>query len=302
MTNLQRQILYDLDDVGKIKVEVSAKKIKDKFPWVNITWIHDHLTSENASDYLQGSDVIVDGTDNFQARRAINLYSLKKKIPYVFAGAVGYQANMTTFVPGRTGCLDCLFFNADDESLPTCETVGIFYPILPFITSVQVSETIKLLLNGQGDLEEKLLVADFKNFSVEMFAYKKNPNCPTCGKILSETSRETIEGNEIKKLDVSSYKIRGLCGRKELIVLPSIKIEVDLDRADEIIQKDAENTIKLLRKTTSLAVFQYKNYKISLFRSGNMIIHGTSDVDRGRTILHKLLPLVKPWLKLKQSL
>ena len=144
LSNIQRQTIYNTQDIGEPKVEASAANLKMINPNVEFDPICISIREDNALDLLKGSDIILDGLDSFKARRAVNGASLELGIPYIFAGAVEYYANLTTFVPGKTGCLNCVMGNAQDNPDNTCAQVGVTPTLLSLAAAVEVNEAVRL--------------------------------------------------------------------------------------------------------------------------------------------------------------
>ena len=125
LSNLQRQTIYETNDIGSPKAETAAQNLSRLNPDVSFEPYAVSIREENAVDLLSGSDVIIDGLDSITARRAVNKASLKLNIPYVYTGAIEHYGNISTFIPGKTGCLHCLIGELDDGSVATCADVGV---------------------------------------------------------------------------------------------------------------------------------------------------------------------------------
>ena len=108
LSNIQRQTIYNTADIGEPKAEAAASNLALMNPEIELEPYSISLQEENALDLLKGADIIVDGLDSFSTRRIVNKISLKLGIPYIFAGAVEYYANLSTFIPGRTACFNCI--------------------------------------------------------------------------------------------------------------------------------------------------------------------------------------------------
>ena len=112
LSNIQRQTIYNTADIGEPKAEAAASNLALMNPEIELEPYSISLQEENALDLLKGADIIVDGLDSFSTRRIVNKISLKLGIPYIFAGAVEYYANLSTFIPGRTACFNCIMGDA----------------------------------------------------------------------------------------------------------------------------------------------------------------------------------------------
>jgi molybdopterin/thiamine biosynthesis adenylyltransferase len=169
LSNIQRQTVFNTEDIGKPKAEAAAENLSLMNPEVHFDPICISIDNENIVDLLKGVDVIVDGLDSFKARRAVNKASLLLKIPYVFAGAVEYYANLTTFIPEKTGCLHCVMGDAEDNPENTCAHVGVSPTVLSIAASVEINEAIKLALGREPDLANRLMTIDTSSLSFDFF-------------------------------------------------------------------------------------------------------------------------------------
>jgi molybdopterin/thiamine biosynthesis adenylyltransferase len=129
---------------------------------VRIDSIGEKITSENVSGLMKGVEIVVDGTDNFEARLLLNKACFEKKIPYVYGGIFGFKGKITTFLPGRTPCFECLY-QGQEEMVRTVPVVG---PIPGLIAALQVLEVLKVIL-GVGDL----LAGRLLSFNGETMAF-----------------------------------------------------------------------------------------------------------------------------------
>ncbi|MEM2143216.1 MAG: HesA/MoeB/ThiF family protein [Candidatus Thorarchaeota archaeon] len=181
LTNLPRQHLYNAEDVGKPKAQCAAKNLRRLNPEVEVETIEERLTDDNATDLIRGCNIIVDGLDSFQARRAVNRASLKLRVPYVFAGAVEYFANLSTFVPGKTACFSCIMGGAQDRPEYTAAVRGVDPCLLSMAAGIEVREAVLLATKGKSLLQGKLLTLDTSTMSLETFTIRPNEHCPSCG-------------------------------------------------------------------------------------------------------------------------
>ena len=169
LSNIQRQTVYNTEDIGKPKAEVAAENLERMNPEVQFDPICVSINDDNAIDVIKGADVIVDGLDSFLARRSVNKASLALNVPYVFAGAVEHYANLTTFIPGKTGCLHCVMGDAKDNPENTCANVGVSPTLLSFAATVEVNEVLKIALGREPDLTNKLMTIDTSALSFDFF-------------------------------------------------------------------------------------------------------------------------------------
>lgn len=179
-TDLHRQILYSIKDVGRPKVEVVVEKLKEMDPKVDVVGIAEPLTHENVEAVVKDVDVVIDGLDNMRTRYLLNRACAKWNKVYIFASAVEMFGNVSTIIPGKTPCLECFYGGLDDSQLPKCGVVGVHPSVLGIVSNVAVSEAIEFLQNGSPKLVGKLLFVDLRELSFDVIELTKNPTCPVC--------------------------------------------------------------------------------------------------------------------------
>jgi molybdopterin-synthase adenylyltransferase len=177
LSNLNRQILYDSDDIGKRKAEAAKKKLEHLNPNIKIEAMAQTITERKAIDLIDNSDVIVDALDNYPTRYILNRISLIKKVPFFYGAVRGFQGMVTTLLPGETGCLRCLVPNPPRSSL--CPVIGIT-PAM--IGCIQATEVIKYITGVGKLLSNRLLLFNGLDLKFDEIIFKKNLNCPDCGK------------------------------------------------------------------------------------------------------------------------
>jgi molybdopterin/thiamine biosynthesis adenylyltransferase/rhodanese-related sulfurtransferase len=193
-TNLQRQILHNVDRVGMHKVDSAEKTLKGLNPDVKVDKHKARLTSENVMDVLARYDVIVDGADNFQTRYLVNDAALKLGKPVVHSSIFRFEGQMTVFPANGSPCYRCLYPEPPPpEEAPSCSEAGVL-GVLPGIMGIlQANETVKLLL-GLGDtLAGRLLVFDALKTKFRELKLRRDPKCPTCGDGVDRSKIELID-------------------------------------------------------------------------------------------------------------
>jgi molybdopterin/thiamine biosynthesis adenylyltransferase len=184
LTNLQRQLLHDTDDVGRPKVDSAAERIAGINPDVNVVKHQTVLTSENAFEILGGYDVIVDGTDNFPVRYLVNDATQMLRKPLVYGSIFQFDGQASVFLPGpETPCYRCLFPQPPPPgSVPSCSEAGVFGVLPGIIGSIQAVEAIKLITGVGESLVGKLLLFDALTMEFTTVKLRWDPECPVCGK------------------------------------------------------------------------------------------------------------------------
>jgi molybdopterin/thiamine biosynthesis adenylyltransferase/rhodanese-related sulfurtransferase len=181
-SNLQRQILHNLDRVGDRKVDSAKKTLTAMNPDVDVVTYDVRLGADNILDIIDGYDVIVDGTDNFPTRYLVNDASLLKRIPVVHGSIFRFEGQATVFNPYVGPCYRCMIPEPPPAELaPSCAEAGVLGVLPGIIGSLQAMEAIKLLL-GLGDpLVGRLLAYDALEESFRTFKVHRDPECPACG-------------------------------------------------------------------------------------------------------------------------
>ncbi len=181
-SNLQRQILHNIDRVGERKVDSAKKTLVSLNPDVNVVTYDVRLGADNVLDVIDGYDVIVDGTDNFPTRYLVNDASLLKKIPVVHGSIFRFEGQATVFAPYVGPCYRCLIPEPPPPELaPSCAEAGVLGVLPGIIGSIQAMEAIKIIL-GLGDpLIGRLLAYDAQEESFRTFKVGRDPSCPACG-------------------------------------------------------------------------------------------------------------------------
>jgi len=187
-SNLQRQIIHTESRIGEKKIDSAAKGIRDLNPEVDIQVFDQRVDNANAASLVDGWDVVIDGTDNFPVRYALNEACLQKGIPLVYGAVMRFQGQVSVFWPGGPSsaenqpCFQCVFPQAPaEEDAPSCAEAGVL-GILPGITGLlQASEALKLVLGIGQPLSGRLLMFDALNMDFRQTRLKRRPDCPACG-------------------------------------------------------------------------------------------------------------------------
>jgi molybdopterin/thiamine biosynthesis adenylyltransferase len=184
LSNLQRQLLHDTDDVGRPKVESARERLTELNPNVEVVTHRALLSSENAFDVLGGYDVVVDGTDNFPVRYLVNDATQMLGKPLVYGSIYQWEGQATVFLPGReTPCYRCLFPEPPPPgTVPSCAEGGVFGVLPGIIGSIQAVEAIKLLLGVGKTLAGTLVLYDALRSEFTSVKLRWDPDCPVCGK------------------------------------------------------------------------------------------------------------------------
>jgi len=181
LSNIQRQILHMTDDIGRLKIDSAKDHLLSINPDVKLTLLDHALDDDELVKYADMSDVIVDASDNFKTRFAINSASVKTKTPLVSGAAIRFEAQVGVYNPldEASPCYRCLY--KDDVAVEeTCTANGVLAPLLGIIGSIQATETMKLIMNLGKTLQGKLLLVDVITMEWHTAVLPKDPDCPVC--------------------------------------------------------------------------------------------------------------------------
>jgi sulfur-carrier protein adenylyltransferase/sulfurtransferase len=186
-SNLQRQILHNMDRIGERKVDSAKKTLTAINPDVNVVTHDVRLGADNILGIIDGYDVIVDGTDNFPTRYLVNDASLLKQIPVVHGSIFRFEGQATVFAPYVGPCYRCMIPEPPPaEMAPSCAEAGVLGVLPGIIGSIQAMEAIKVLLDLGDPLIGRLLAYDALEESFRTFKVNRDPECPACGENAGE--------------------------------------------------------------------------------------------------------------------
>jgi molybdopterin/thiamine biosynthesis adenylyltransferase len=183
LSNLQRQIVHGQKDIGRAKVESAGDHLLALNPDVRLTLIDHILDDEELVQQAEAADVVVDASDNFQIRFAINEACFKTRTPLVSGAAIRFEAQISVYnaADENSPCYRCLY----EESAAveeTCTENGVLSPLLGIVGSIQAAETMKLIMDIGNTLQGKLMLIDILNMEWQTATLRKNPACPVCGR------------------------------------------------------------------------------------------------------------------------
>jgi adenylyltransferase/sulfurtransferase len=184
--NLNRQILHATRDLGRPKVVSAAEKLRQLNPGCHIDPIYESISDDNGRTLADGCNLIVDGTDNREARYALNRIALSSGIPFIFGGIKGWNGNASIFIPGKTGCFACVFpknRTSDPFAKSEREMIGVLGPAAGIIGSIQSMEALNILLGRKPGLAGRLLSFKGLEMKFRVTVLNENPNahCTECG-------------------------------------------------------------------------------------------------------------------------
>jgi adenylyltransferase/sulfurtransferase len=276
LNNLQRQVLFDEDDLaaGLPKAIAAAGKLRRINSSVEIEPIVGDVNHTNVVQLCEGVDCIVDGTDNFETRFLVNDAAHKLRIPWVYGGSIGSEGQSMTIVPGETSCLRCLIGEPPPPgSTATCDTAGILGSTVNVIAAVQACEAIKLLAGKRDAISRGLLIVDLwdnQYREMRLDQLREQGGCPTC----RGEEYPWLSGQRMSQTAV-------LCGRNA-VQLRSLSGDVSL----EALERKLGELTGVVRNRFLLRA-QIDGYTLTVFPDGRAIIGGTDDIAVARSVYAK---------------
>jgi len=194
-TNLQRQIIHTVDDVGRPKLDSAEEKLAAINPFVNVRKFETKLSSANAPDLFRDFDIIADGTDNFPTRYLVNDACVLSGKPNVYASIFRFEGQASVFATKDGPCYRCLYPEPPPPGLvPSCAEGGVLGILPGLLGVIQATEVIKLILGSGESLIGRLLLVDALGMRFRELKLRKNPECPACG--AKPTIHELIDYQE----------------------------------------------------------------------------------------------------------
>jgi molybdopterin-synthase adenylyltransferase len=290
-SNLARQRLFSLKDIGLAKVDVAKEKLLERNPTVIVEPFAVSLDGLSVREFLHDVDLVIDGLDLFGSRRPLHAYCMQKKIPYIFAGSVADGANIMSFTFEKDKpCMYCVFGYIQDNENTSCEALGVHPSILTITASIQVAEALKILFNQKSNLVDEMMIIDLDELTFDKVKVNKNPNCEECLRI--DQMEDKGRDGEVKKsdfeLETGKIKITSLCGRDTFIIDPYQKETWDFDLVKSIINKKW----KVEAKGESAISFTSGTIKMSLLNSGVMTIRGAELKENALSSYQKVLKFI----------
>jgi molybdopterin/thiamine biosynthesis adenylyltransferase/rhodanese-related sulfurtransferase len=181
-SNLQRQVVHATDRIGQPKTSSARVALEALNPGTKVVEHRERLTAESVERLIGGYDVIVDGTDNFEARYVLNDAAVRLRRPVVHASVYRWEGQVTTLVPFEGPCYRCMYpTRPPDELAPACSVAGVL-GILPGVAGmIQANEVIKLVLGVGETLAGRLLMFDARTTTFDEVLVPRDPACPACG-------------------------------------------------------------------------------------------------------------------------
>ncbi len=264
-SNLQRQILFDEEDVRALlpKAVAAERKLRPVNSLVQVEGVVEDLNASTIGRLLDGFDLIVDATDNFDARFLLNDYAVNTGTPWIYGACVGSYGLTFPVLPGETACLRCVFESAPPPGMsPSCDTAGVIGPIVGTIASLQAAEALKILTGRRDRVSRKMTVIDlWDNRHDAIDLPPREPGCPCCGRRQFPYLEGTLGADTTT-----------LCGRNSVQIRRRDGGRLDLD---EVARRLA--SCGTLEKNKFLVRATLGAYDLAVFADGRAIVSGTTD-------------------------
>ena len=277
LSNLHRQTMFDQDDVGQVKVEVAAKKLKKLNPDCKIEALAVSVNDYTALEVIEGCDVVVDALDSVNARYALNKACVKLGIPFVTGAAVGVSGQAFTVLPKQSACYYCMFPELNEDTMPTCSIEGVHPSILSIVGGIEVSEAVKIIIGKKPSLSERILHIDLENLDFTSTRTFRVEECPICGT------------GKLEVIPKEELILEELCGRNQgkrtYSITPTEIFDLDVNTVTNIAKEkgftvENQGTLGLSLRTNDLSV--------SFMKKGSAVVVGPKD-EADAIILYKTL-------------
>jgi adenylyltransferase/sulfurtransferase len=268
LTNLHRQILYTEQDLGRPKAQAAAAHLGAVNSQIRLDPLATDLTSGNARELLAHHDLILDGTDNFEARYLVNDVSILTGTPWIYTGVIGAEGIVWPIAPPRTPCLRCLMEQPPASGdVDTCDSAGVLGPGVGIMASWAAMEALKLL-TGSGETQQELARFDFWH-NERQFIQPPKTRCLYCSQGLTEF------------LDARwSLKASPLCGLEGVQIRVNPPGSLDLEALRKRLERRTGTPWKC--SSTTLAGRE-GDLEVILFKDGRALFHGSITPERARS-------------------
>ena len=280
LSNLHRQTMFDEDDVGQVKVETAAKKLRKLNNDIIIEELPVSINDYTALDAVDGCDVVIDALDSVNARYSLNRACIEKKIPFVTGAAVGVTGQTFTIIPNESACYYCLFPALDEDSMPTCSIEGVHPSILSIIGGIEVSEAVKIITGKKPSLQDKVLHVDLENLIFNFTKVSRVEECSVCG---SGKKQEKAKEELI---------LEELCGRNKgkrtFSITPTYFVDLNVDKITSVGKEKGFTVENLGDLGLSLRT---NELSVSFMKRGSGVIVGAKTEEEAISLYKSLLSI-----------
>jgi len=277
LSNLHRQTMFNEDDVGQVKVEIAAKKLRKLNPDIIIEELPVSVNDFTAFDVVDGCDVVIDALDSVNARYSLNK-AIEKKIPFVTGAAVGVTGQSFTILPNESACYHCLFPALDEDSMPTCSIEGVHPSILSIIGGIEVSEAVKIITGKEPSLKDKVLHVDLENLIFNFTKVARIQECSVCG-----SGKKEVKPKEELILEELCGRNRG---KRTFSVTPTYPVMLNVDEITFIAMEKGFIVENLGDLGLSIRT---DNLSVSFMKRGSAVLVGPRDEKEAISLYKDLL-------------
>ncbi len=273
-SNLQRQILFDESDAAAAlpKARAAERRLAAINSQIEIRAMVEDLDARNVEELLDGADLILDATDNFETRYLINDWCVQNSRPWIYGAAVGSYGIAMPVVPDRGACFRCIYPATPSGDQPTCETAGVLNPVTTMIGAWQAAAALKLLSGHADELELRIATMDVWSGWLRSIAQPpRDAACPCCG------------AREFEYLERNRRAPVSLCGRNAVQIHDRGR-PLDLAQLGAKLKKLGE-----VRANDFALRFHVDGYEMTVFPDGRAIIKGTTDVAVARSLYSRYI-------------
>ena len=268
LDNLQRQVLYDEDDVRDAlpKAVAAGRRLSKINSEIRLEPRVVDVSHATVEGLIQDVDLVVDGLDNFETRFTLNDACVKHAKPWVYGGCVGSYGMVMTVRPGQGPCFACLVGDTPAPgSSPTCDTAGVLNTAVAVVASLEATEALKILI-GKAE-EPALQTLDLWSNQWQRVKVPRSTSCEACG------------GRRFRHLEASPSGTAVLCGRNAVQITPAKEVALDLAEADRRL-----SSLGKVRRNEYLLKVSIDGCELTLFPDARAIIQGTADPARARAL------------------
>jgi thiazole biosynthesis adenylyltransferase ThiF len=286
-SNLQRQVLFTTEDVGKPKVEAAAKRLKALNPDVTINTYAVALKSDNIMDILKDYDMIIDGTDNFPTRYLTNDAAVLSGKPNVYGSIFRFEGQVTVFKTPEGPCYRCLYPEPPPPGeVPSCAEGGVMGAMVGTIGAIQATEAIKLITGAGKPAVGKFVIYNSLDVNFRVLKLHKDPECPVCGK--NPTVKALIDYEQFCGMKVEDTQTKEVVTGKDEIT--PLELKVMLDEKQDFLLLDVrepnEYDIANIKGSTLLPLSQLPQrfHELDKFKGKTIAVHCKSGVRSAKAI------------------
>jgi len=281
LNNLQRQVLFDEDDIaeGLPKAIAAARKLSKVNSHVDIDPIVADVNPDNVERMIDGVDLVLDGTDNFETRLLVNDACVKHTIPWIYGAVISTYGMTMSIVPHQTMCFRCFVPEMPlPGSVPTCDTVGVLGAAANVVGSLEVAQALRLLTHREEPVQPRLIYLDvWEGIWEEMEMHKQETDCPAC-----DLGRyEFLEAQE-------GHRAITLCGRDAVQIRPRVGAGRPFSFAQlaERLQSVGE-----VQYNDFLLRFRTDHHELTIFPDGRTIVKGVGDEAEAKSMYARYVGL-----------